>query len=276
MENHMPIGKIIMRLVILKNYITLGDIDEIQRESEKLTQFSEHTDLNDILYSIQNKELSKAVVLIDSFITTHQQLAVWISGYYPFKTLNMFLQIGNQIWMVENLNVDRFRNGDPIPEARSDEEWENAGLNQKPAWCYYKNDPANGTKYGKLYNWYAVNDPRGLAPEGWHIPSGKEWRLLTNFLGGEEAAGHKMKSTGGWNEKGNGSNTSGFSGLPGGGNDEDGFDGIGNYGYWWSSTDYLSSGVRLAWHRILSYDDGLVLRSGSRKHYGFSVRCLRD
>lgn len=78
MENHIPIGKIIMRLVILKNYITLGDIDEIKRESEKLTQFSEHTDLNDILYSIQYKELSKAVALIDSFITTHQQLAVWI------------------------------------------------------------------------------------------------------------------------------------------------------------------------------------------------------
>jgi uncharacterized protein (TIGR02145 family) len=79
--------------------------------------------------------------------------------------------IGKQVWMSNNLNVDKFRNGDPIPEAKTNEEWEKAGNEGKPAWCYYENDPSNGEKYGKLYNWYAVNDPRGLAPEGWKIPT---------------------------------------------------------------------------------------------------------
>ena len=76
------------------------------------------------------------------------------------------VKIGNQTWMKKNLDVSKFRNGDIVPEVRSQEEWSNAALENKPAWCYYNNDQANGVKYGKLYNWYAVNDPRGLAPEG--------------------------------------------------------------------------------------------------------------
>ena len=92
------------------------------------------------------------------------------------------VKIGNQEWMSENLNVDHFRNGDIIPEVKSKEDWEEAGKNGQPAWCYYENDPKNGEKYGKFYNWYAVNDPRGLAPEGWHIPSDGEWTEMINFL----------------------------------------------------------------------------------------------
>jgi uncharacterized protein (TIGR02145 family) len=88
------------------------------------------------------------------------------------------VQIGTQTWMAENLNVDRFRNGDPIPEAKTAEEWLKAGENKQPAWCYYDNNPVNATKYGKLYNWYAVNDPRGLAPAGWHVPSKVEFEHL--------------------------------------------------------------------------------------------------
>ncbi len=102
--------------------------------------------------------------------------------------------IGTQVWMIKNLDVATFRNGDPIPQAKTAEEWVKAGENQQPAWCYYDNDPANGAKYGKLYNWYAVNDSRGLAPVGYHIPSDAEWRKLTDFLGGEDIAGAKMKS----------------------------------------------------------------------------------
>jgi uncharacterized protein (TIGR02145 family) len=79
------------------------------------------------------------------------------------------IKIGKQTWMAENLNVDKFRNGDLIPHIQDPEEWEQAGKNQQPAWCYYENDPENGNIYGKLYNWYAVNDPRGLAPEGFHV-----------------------------------------------------------------------------------------------------------
>ena len=116
------------------------------------------------------------------------------------------IKIGQQVWTAENLNVDKFRNGDPIPEAKTDEEWENAGNNKQAAWCYFDNDPSNGIKYGKLYNWYAVNDPRGLAPLGCHIPSDQEWTDLTTYLGGEEQAGAKMKSKEGLNYNSNGTN----------------------------------------------------------------------
>jgi len=188
--------------------------------------------------------------------------------------------IGKQVWMKENLNVDKFRNGDPIPEAKTDEEWEKAGENGQPAWCYYNNNPDNGDRYGKLYNWFAVNDPRGLAPEGWKIPSDEDWSRLTDFLyGGANVAGTKMKSTDFWadndGESGNGTNESGFSGLPGGGRDYDGtfYYVVGKFGYWWSSSDYNTSD---AWLRYLGYYNGSVGRLDYSKVYGLSVRCLRD
>lgn len=186
--------------------------------------------------------------------------------------------IGNQVWMSKNLNVDKFRNGDPIPEAKTDEEWKKAGENKQPAWCYYNNNPDNGDRYGKLYNWFAVNDPRGLAPEGWKIPSNEDWTRLTDFLGGESVAGKKMKSTEFWadndGESGNGTNESGFSGLPGGGRYVSGtFYLVGKFGYWWSSTEY---GANNAWLRSLGYNFGFVYRDYSLKEEGLSVRCLRD
>jgi len=101
--------------------------------------------------------------------------------------------IGSQTWTAKNLDVATFRNGEIIPEAKTDEEWSAAGRNKQPAWCYYDDDAKNGTKYGKLYNWYAVNDARGLAPAGYHIPTDEEWTVLSTFLGGEDVAGKKMK-----------------------------------------------------------------------------------
>ena len=186
--------------------------------------------------------------------------------------------IGAQVWMTKNLDVATFRNGDPIPQAKTDEEWEKAGENQQPAWCYYNNDPANGAKYGKLYNWYAVNDSRGLAPVGYHIPSDAEWKILTDFLGGEKVAGTKMKSTDFWADyegnSGNGTNESGFSGLPGGSRYFNGsFTSIGMGGYWWSSTEVSTAN---AWGRTLGYSTGDVNRYDDDKKDGFSVRCLRD
>jgi uncharacterized protein (TIGR02145 family) len=111
--------------------------------------------------------------------------------------------IGKQVWMSKNLNVDKFRNGDPIPEAKTKEEWLKAGENKQPAWCYYENNPANGTKYGKLYNWYAVNDIRGLAPIGYHTPSNGDWDTLETYLSSQtketwKDPGKRMKSTSGW------------------------------------------------------------------------------
>lgn len=186
--------------------------------------------------------------------------------------------IGNQVWIAENLNVDKFRNGDPIPQAKTDEEWIDAGINKQPVWCYYKNDPANGVKYGKLYNWYAVNDSRGLAPEGWHIPTNEEWKGLIDYLGGNNIAGGKMKSTVGWNPYFNqpetATNESGLSGLPGGFRLYDGrMEDIGSECYWWSSTESLST---TAYHLTLSNIGNYVSPIDRKKEYGMSVRCTKD
>lgn len=182
--------------------------------------------------------------------------------------------IGTQVWTTKNLNVSTFRNGDQIPQAKTDEEWKKAGREGKPAWCYYENDEANGTKYGKLYNWYAASDARGLAPVGYHIPSDKEWTRLTDFLGGEGVAGTKMKTTSGWGNNGNGTNDSGFSGLAGGDRLYNGsFGYFGGFGFWWSSSE---SSTTNAWYRILGYNSGAVYSYDDIKASGFSVRCIRD
>ena len=185
--------------------------------------------------------------------------------------------IGTQVWSTKNLDVSTFRNGDPVPQAKTNEEWKKAGDNQQPAWCYYDNDPANGVKYGKLYNWYAVNDPRGLAPQGWHIPSDAEWTALENTLGGSSVAGGKMKEAGtlNWATSNTGAdNSSGWAGLPGGGRNFFGpFSSVGGNGFWWSSTESLTT---YAWTRYLGSSTGLINRYSSDKLNGFSVRCLRD
>jgi uncharacterized protein (TIGR02145 family) len=194
--------------------------------------------------------------------------------------------IGEQLWMSENLNVDKFRNGDLIPEAKTDAEWKRAGENKQPAWCYYDNNPENGTKYGKLYNWYAVSDSRGLAPTGWHIPTDGELTLLSNFLGGHEIAGLKMKSIDGWDlyvdklsgeEIGKGTNESGFSGLPGGYRCPDGdydFYGIGQCSDFWGASFDDKEYARN--YYFLNYNSVLEKNYISRNYKGKSVRCLRD
>jgi len=186
--------------------------------------------------------------------------------------------IGTQVWMTQNLDVDKFRNGEVIPEAKTQGEWKAYGDAGEAAWCYYNNDSANGVIYGKLYNWYAVSDSRGLAPVGYHIPSDAEWTILTDYLGGAEKAGAKMKSKQGWAVDGNpnvwGTNTSGFSGLPGGYRNYNGaFASIGESGYWWS---YTELGTNSAWVCGLDSSVGVVNGGVNNKGLGFSVRCLRD
>ncbi len=181
--------------------------------------------------------------------------------------------IGSQTWTTKNLDVATFRNGDAIPQAKTDEEWKAAGENNQPAWCYYENNTANGTKYGKLYNWYAVNDARGLAPMGWHVPTDQEWTVLSTFLG-EDVAGKKMKSSSGWFENGNGTNSSGFSGLPCGFRSSDGyFLNVGYDGDWWSASEYDGSS---AWSRGLYLNVSYLSRNDYDEKNGFSVRCVRD
>jgi len=198
-------------------------------------------------------------------------------GFVGFSTAQT-VTIGNQVWMTKNLNVDKFRNGDPILVVKTDEEWLKAGENKQPAWCYYNNDPANGEKYGKLYNWYAVNDPRGLAPIGYHIPSDDEWTTLVGFLGRDGKAGNEMKSKNGWSSEGNGTNSSGFSGLPGGSRSSyDGngrFESVGESGNWWSSTE--SRPTINAWKTGLYSGSVGVGSSSVNQEEGNSVRCIKD
>lgn len=184
----------------------------------------------------------------------------------------MEIKIGKQVWMAENLNVTKFRNGDPVLLARTEQEWANATEKKLPACCFYKNTPVSG--YGMLYNFYAVNDPRVLAPEGWHIPDDQEWNKLRDFLGGEKAAGTKMKSSSAWKESSNGTNESGFNALPGGFCSFDGaFAFFGFHGRWWSSSE---NDLPYAWMCCLTnLNNNYQLASGP-KEYGISVRCIKD
>jgi uncharacterized protein (TIGR02145 family) len=201
--------------------------------------------------------------------------------------------IGEQCWFAENLRNEHYENGDAIPEGLSDSDWsstnyydgdgavavygENAGCdNHSPDIdaC----DPAQSLEeYGRLYNWFAVVDARGLCPSGWHVPTDGEWTVMTDELGGQLIAGGQMKTTYGWYEEisydGNGTNSSGFSGLPGGRRSLIGsFGNGGYYGYWWSSSPNGS----YAWYRLLDVNFENVFRDYYWPRMGFSVRCIQD
>ena len=181
------------------------------------------------------------------------------------------LRIGNQVWMGENLNVSTFRNGDSIPEAKSAEEWIRLGSEGKPAWCSLENDSTNVVKYGRLYNWYAVNDPRGLAPKGWHIASDDDWTYLINNLGGGVIAASRMRVT--TMESENNRDIQ-FAGLAAGARALDGtFYGIASHGYWWTSTAQSETS---AWIRMLNYEKCDILFLIYNKGIGLSVRCVKD
>jgi len=196
------------------------------------------------------------------------------------------VKIGDQWWMAENLKVSRYRNGDSIPHVTDNAEW--ASLTAG-AWSYYEYDSTYHNIYGKLYNWYAAVDPRGLCPEGWHVPTEDEWRILETFLGGRRTSQGLMKSTRTdpdphprWDKPNEGAtNESGFSGLPGGYRRADGNfrqpwnDRVttGFVGSWWSSTEYNN---KFAYFRDL----GWVITEPDRdfhseKRGGKSIRCIK-
>lgn len=196
--------------------------------------------------------------------STRQEL----TGSYNIASVT----IGTQVWMGKNLNVSRYRNGDKIPQVKDSARWAKLTTG---AWCWYNNDSATGAVYGKLYNWYAINDPRGLAPEGWHIPSDSEWLETATFL--ETHVGGKMKETGTrhWFDPNIGAtNSSGFTGLPGGYRSDIGqFCYITYLGLWWTSTEYNTS---VAWYRRLLCYTPAFDRWRFPKQMGFSVRCIKD
>jgi len=191
--------------------------------------------------------------------------------------------IGTQVWMVENLKVTHYRNGDPIPNVIENEKW---GSLTTGAYCFYNNDPNNLDTYGGLYNWYAVTDGRNIAPIGWHVPSDAEWTTLLSSLEDETdiwtGVGGKLKETGAahWQSPNTGAtNESGFTALPGGCRAID-YMNVSLFGFWWSSSEYDKS---FAYYRDLNNYSTIVIggpgvRYGGRceKMFGLSVRCLRD
>ncbi len=178
------------------------------------------------------------------------------------------IKISTQIWATKNLNVSTFKNGDRIVEAKTNEEWIKACNEKKPAWCYYDNDSVNGKIYGKLYNWYSVSDPRGLAPKEWHIPGDSEWITLIRFLGGDSVARTKIKKINEWNDY-----------------DQIGRDFNGKFhidfvdfvfpipvGCWTSSESRVSD----SWYCCLGYR---IIDIGHYEYYhsiGLAVRCIKD
>jgi uncharacterized protein (TIGR02145 family) len=215
-----------------------------------------------------------------------------VSGGVAFEEV----KIGKQIWMAENLDVTLFRNGDLIPEAKTDKEWENAGNKKQPAWCYYGNKEGNGKKYGKLYNWYAVIDPRGLAPNGYKVADDSDWLKLNKLLSknvernsfGETLGaqtGVKLRSKDGWSKKGSqiiGTDEYSFSAQAGGWRNESGlFSNIlTSFGCWIdvdlesmypARLDYIRHSRSFVIHNNLP---GLF-ECLSCKSNGFSVRCIK-
>ena len=195
------------------------------------------------------------------------------------------ITIGSQAWMAENLKVTHYRNGDPIPNVVEPGVW--AGLSTG-AYCEYDNDTAIASVYGRLYNWYAIDDNRNIAPEGWHVASDAEWKQMEIYLGmSQEDAdtisqrgtdeGGKIKEidTTHWRSPNTGAtNESGFTALPAGYTDEYGnFDDLVECALFWTSTEHDSDD---AFYRVLWYDESYIGRERYDKESGFSVRCVKD
>ena len=186
------------------------------------------------------------------------------------------ITIGNQIWADKNLSVTTFLNGDPITQIKTDAEWLKALKMKTPGWCYYDNNAENGSKYGVMYNWYAVNDARKLAPKGWHISTAEEWNVLHRST--KPYSGVILKSKSGWNGNQNGTDSISFNALPGGyrtlngRDDKPYFFGIGEYVKYWTA-DKASDGENSIYRDL----NGMVISgAGDNRIAMFYVRCIKD
>ncbi|UZJ42360.1 fibrobacter succinogenes major paralogous domain-containing protein [Prosthecochloris sp. SCSIO W1101] len=193
----------------------------------------------------------------------------------PKQTLSAYssVAIGSQVWMDSNLQVTCYRNGDPIPQVENPHKWRNS---TKGAMCQYEGEKGYSKNFGYLYNGHAVNDPRGLAPEGWRIPEDSDWQKLIDFLGGNDRAGGAMKHEGVkyWKRPNSGAtNSNGFSALPAGFRSLYGdFRHLGLYSYFWSSTSFNNNCTSI---KVLGYFDSKVIHTGGPAESGYSVRCIK-
>lgn len=188
------------------------------------------------------------------------------------------IEIGNKVWLAENLRTTRYNDGTSIREVTEMSDWIDL---KEPAYCYYDFDATvYKNTYGALYNWYCVNTGK-LCPEGWHVPDLDEWNHLITFIGGKDAAGVKLKETGSnhWlGNNGEATNLTGFTALPGAIiHGEGGFLILGESGFFWSSTvdaSWLSE--TYAFSFLLSKDTNEIIVTNSFAPHGESVRCVKD
>lgn len=188
------------------------------------------------------------------------------------------IHIGTQVWTKPNLKVTHYLNGDPIPNVADSVQWYNL---TSGAYCNYDNDSNNAAVYGRLYNWYAVNDPRGIAPAGWHVPTYEDWDTLQIFLGYDLIAGGKLKEIGTahWMSPNTGATDEyDFTALPGGQRADSIYSGtfteMTQQGYWWSSSEVDTV---YPWAVNISYNsEGFTNWGASTRKSGFSIRLIRD
>jgi len=221
----------------------------------------------------------------DSRWSLERRIYMPLTGFVTDIDSNEYgwVRIGNQTWMAENLRTIHYRDGSTIREVTDDLYWSGTSI---ASFCYYENNPDNAAIYGVLYNWSTTVDVRGLAPEGWHVPSDEEWMELESFLGMSESMldypypgrgtdqGKKLKTTSGWNDNGNGTDEFGFSALPSGSRDfySGVFGSMGYFADFWTTTEY---NLDYAWVRGISYSSDGVNRHVSKRS-GYSVRCVKD
>ena len=196
-----------------------------------------------------------------------------------FTTQPVLDTIGNQYttitingkeWFKENLKTTKYATGTDISNVTDNGSWNNLSTG---AWAYYDNNITNDATYGKLYNWYAVSDVRGLCPTGWHVATDADWTSLTALYGTDAAAANELKSTILWNTVNSNNNNSGFGAVPGGGRGGGLFGDITNKGFWWTSTLFDSSN---SYARRLEYNLDTVVRYYESNKSGFSVRCVKN
>jgi uncharacterized protein (TIGR02145 family) len=265
--NNSKVSEQLNKMLDIKLIIT-GNSETDGRFYLKIIQTSDNNEVYNKEYqnTKQSTAINDAVKLFTENKTTDyiKKNILLINEQYNSKTV----KIGDQTWMAENLNVDHYRNGDPIPEVQYPGRWGNL---KSGAWCYYKNKLENGKKYGKLYNWFAVNDPRGLAPEGWHVPTEGELQTLAIKVNQD---GNALKAVGQGSSTGAGTNTSGFSvQLAGYRGYNATFFQLGDEADFWSSTEIDTSS---AYSVLLDYNDSHIYFGNPHKEFGLSVRCVKD
>jgi len=196
------------------------------------------------------------------------------------------IKIGNQVWASNNLNVSVFSNGDNILEVKDAKEWIKICDDGIPAWCFYENNFNNENNFGKLYNWPAVSDSRNLAPKGWRIPNDNDWQVLADFLQERKSISNniisslisrdvaiKLKSESGWLSN-YGNNETGFNAVPAGGRFSFAlFNALGTHANWWSSEGF---DTEISWYRYLCDSNNDFYKNPAGKHYGLSIRCLKN